>query len=119
MPQSRKGARFIEQMQTEEMEGVVQLKIRWQDAHDLPTLYANQVYISHAGGEFYVLFGELQQPVLINVTPDELAEEGEVPVKPVAKLVFTPECIATISEALQDNVRKYWAQQQLETEEDS
>jgi hypothetical protein len=85
----------------------MELKLRWQDAADLPTLYANQVYITHAGGEFYVVFGEVQLPILVNPSPDELDRVREVAVKPVAKLVLTPEGISSVVRAMAENIRRF------------
>ena len=85
----------------------IHLKVRWKDASDLPTFYANQAFITHAGGEFYVVFGELQPTVLMNVTPDEAQQLEEVSIRPVAKLVFSPEAIARIVRAMGENVSKY------------
>lgn len=93
-----------EQTPGSEREGLVQARLRWQDTAGLPTLYANQVYITHAGTEFYVVFGEVQLPVLVNVRPEDI---GELEVKPVAKLVFTPEAIIPIVEAMADNLRSF------------
>ncbi|MBM3301000.1 MAG: DUF3467 domain-containing protein [Deltaproteobacteria bacterium] len=105
--------RQISQVQPKEE---VTLRLRWQDASDLPTLYANQVYVSHAGGEFYVVFGEVQQPILLNLTPDDLQKMGEIQVKPVAKLVFTPEAMASVLKALTDNVGSFKQRQERQEE---
>ena len=96
-------------------DGTVQIRLRWQDASDLPTLYANQVYITHAGTEFYVVFGEVQLPVLTNKKPEELEE---LQVKPVAKLVFTSEGIVPVVQAMADNVRKFLERQGAREEGD-
>jgi len=85
----------------------IRLRVRWEDASDLPTLYANQVFITHAGGEFYVVFGELQPTVLMNVTPEQAQQLEEVSIRPVAKLVFSPDAIARIARAMHENVGKY------------
>jgi len=110
----------MEKQDSEKWRGAeVRLRLRWQDASDLPTLYANQVYISHAGGEFYVIFGEVQQPVLVNLTPEELQKIAEVEVKPVVKLVFTPETMISIAEAIADNIRKFQQRQEGRKEDEA
>ena len=95
--------------------GAIQVQLVWEDPSVLPTLYANQAYVSHVGKEFYVIFGEAQIPVLTHVDPDAL---HEVKVKPVAKLVFTPEGISGISKALADNVRRFHERQEREGEKE-
>ena len=93
--------------------GVVRVPFRWQDASDLPTVYANHAYVTHMGKEFYVVFGEAQVPILTGMEPTELEE---IKVKPVAKLVFTPEGIDSIVSVLADNVRKSKERQEREKE---
>jgi hypothetical protein len=78
-------------------EEAVQLRLRWQDHSQLPTLYANQVYMTHAGNEFYVIFGEVQLPVLVNVTP---------------------ETISPIVDAMAENVRKFLERQERREEKE-
>lgn len=109
---------MAKQAQEKHEEGVVQIRLRWQDISDLPTLYANQVYITHSGNEFYVIFGETQLPLLVNMTPEEMGSLGEIEVKPVVKLVFTPDGIAPIVDAMADNVRKFLQRQERSREEE-
>ncbi len=104
---------------TEQPEKEVKLRLTWQDASDLPTIYANQMYVTHAGPEFYVVFGEVELPTLTNLTPDELADMGAIEVKPVAKLVFTPDGIVPIAKALVENIDRFMARQECRREEDS
>jgi len=109
---------MVKQAKEGQEEEAVQLRLRWQDHSQLPTLYANQVYMTHAGNEFYVIFGEVQLPVLVNVTPEELEKTQEIQVKPVAKLVFTPETIIPIVDAMAENVRKFLERQERREEKE-
>ena len=90
----------------------VEFRMRWEEATDLPSVYANQVYITHAGGEFYVIFGEVELPIMLSLAPDELKGPRDLVVKPVAKLVFTPSAMAAVVKAMAENVRKYEQRQE-------
>ena len=103
---------------TEKPEGnVIQIGLQWQDASDLPTLYANQMYMTHSTGEFYVIFGETQLPIMLNPTPEAIEKLKAIEVKPVAKLVFTPQGMTAITKAMVENVQKFQMQQELNKEE--
>ena len=41
------------------------IPIFWGDDKDIETYYVNQMFISHIGGEFYIIFGELP-PFVMN-----------------------------------------------------
>ena len=72
-----------------------------------PTIYANQLLITHAGPEFFLVFGVVT-PVLAG--PDEeldIAELGPLTVTPVAKIAVSPDTIAAMAEAIQSNVETY------------
>jgi len=71
------------------------------------TIYANQLLITHAGPEFFLVFGVVT-PVLAG--PDEeldIAELGPLTVTPVAKIAVSPDTIAAMAEAIQSNVETY------------
>ena len=102
----------------EQTDSGIELKLRWDDASALPTLYANQVYITHAGGEFFVIFGEVQVPILLNVTPEEFSRHAFVTVKPVARLVMTPEGMRAIVDAMTRNLSQFDRRVQNSKEEE-
>jgi len=83
--------------------GEVKIKLKWGAAGSLPTLYANQLYITHAGGEFYLVFGEAAP--LFEVDQTEFPESMEV--TPVAKIALTPSTMEAVAKAIQGNVKKY------------
>lgn len=66
-----------------ELEKTVSVPLIWQSPRDLPTIYANDVYVTHAGREFQMVFGEMQLPVV----NQDIGESVEV--KPVAKIVVS------------------------------
>jgi hypothetical protein len=84
-------------------ETAVSIPIQWGTADHLPTIYANQLFISHAGPEFYLIFGELVPPIVLG--------EGKFPdiveIKPVAKIAVSPESMLRIAEAIANNVQRF------------
>ncbi len=96
---------------------VIQIGLQWQDASDLPTLYANQMYMIHSAGEFYVIFGETQLPIMLNRTPEDIENLETIEVKPVAKLVFTPQSIAAIANVMVGNIQAFQIKQEMRKEE--
>jgi hypothetical protein len=91
----------------DEKEVTVELPVVWQSSDDLPTVYASQLFITHAGGEFYLVFGELAIPMI--TTPDKLPES--IAILPVAKIAVTAENIVRFAGALNTNIEKYLSRQ--------
>ena len=83
----------------------VVIPVYWKAPDGLPSLYANQLLISHAGGEFYLFFGEETPPLALKAedVPDHLQ------VVPVAKIVVAPEAMLRFAEAIQANIEKFKA----------
>lgn len=80
------------------------IKLVWRSAEDLPTVYANQLYITHAGGsEFYLVFGELGPQVNLDVeNPPEHIE-----IKPRVKIAVSAGNIEKMVSAINENVGKF------------
>lgn len=88
-----------------------QIRIIWGSDEDIPTLYANNLVISHAGGsEFHLTFGHLIPPLTIGLEEIELPDF--VHIKPVARIVVGTEAMKKFVEVINDNYQKY-----LETQE--
>lgn len=97
---------------SEHTDGMMEVELRWEDASTLPTLYANQAYITHAAGEFYLIFGEVQLPILLDTTREAPATRRVFAVKPVAKLALTPRTMKAILAAMSKNVGNFDRRQQ-------
>lgn len=97
--------------QTNKLPAGVSLRLEWGTIDDLPTLYANQMFITHAGQEFYLVFGEVA-PVLFNKDnpPDHLE------IKPVAKLAIAPDNMELFLQVIKDNFERYKAEHNAEKE---
>ncbi|MFZ5821952.1 MAG: DUF3467 domain-containing protein [Chloroflexota bacterium] len=81
----------------------VAIRLVWGDSANIPTIYANNLYITHAGSEFFLVFGEMS-PIMeldIEKMPEELI------IKPVAKIVIAPENMVKFADVISGNVAKY------------
>jgi len=87
------------------MRGVeaIPIKLSWGSSEKAPTLYANNLYITHAGNEFYLVFGEL--PPILEPDIENLPEYLEI--RPVVKIAVSPENMIKFANAIQENVNKF------------
>ena len=66
--------------------------------------------ISHAGPEFFLIFGEVTPPALLGVEkPPEFIE-----IKSVAKIAVAPEAMLSIADAIKSNIEQYLKKQVAE-----
>jgi hypothetical protein len=72
------------------------IPVHWGAADNLQTLYANQLFITRAGPEFYLVFGELVSPLAFNSS--ELPSSLEI--KPIARIVVSPDAILKFSDVI-------------------
>ncbi len=80
----------------------VLIPVKWKDAKDTQTRYANHLMVTHAGGEFYLVFGELFFPAMAQ---DEKPEYVEI--VPVARIAISPDNMIRFSEAIRQNIEKF------------
>jgi hypothetical protein len=83
----------------------VKIEMKWGCIDDTPTVYANQLLITHAGPEFYLIFGEIV-PVNVdnlNAIPQPLS------VKPKIKIAISREIMSLFIDAINDNFEKFSA----------
>lgn len=81
----------------------VRIPLEWQSASDVPMVYVNQVMISHAGPEFFLVFGVVLPPDNPEQLPDSLR------IKPQVRVVVSREAMPAIVKAMEDNLRRYRA----------
>jgi hypothetical protein len=77
---------------------------------DVPTYYANMLMVSHAGPEFFLVFGEASPPPP-GIVPDTVS------VHPIVKIAVTPDVMVSMARAIQNNVEKYLAEIEQQEEE--
>ena len=83
-----------------------QIKVVWGSDDELPALYANHFYVSHAGEiEFHVVFGHLSPPLTAGLDESELPDS--IKIKPVSKIVMGPDAMRAFVAILNDNLAKY------------
>ena len=79
----------------------VRIPLEWQEKEDVPIVYANQVLISHAGPEFFLVFGTVIPPVNTAEIPDTLK------IQPQVRIVVSHEAMGAIVKAMNDNLRRF------------
>jgi hypothetical protein len=79
----------------------VAIRLEWDEADDVPILYANQVQVSHGGPEFFVVFGVVVPPTNPNELPDALK------IQPQVRLVIARDAMPSMVQALTDNLQRY------------
>lgn len=87
----------------------VKIPLRWPENVNLPTIYANQLFISHVGPEFFLIFGEVTPPLWTEVSPKKVDALGSLEVKPVAKIAVSQEAMPAIAKVIQENVEQFLA----------
>lgn len=86
----------------------ITVRLIWPETvKDLPALYANQLFISAAGSEFFLIFGTVTPPLLLPYQEEELAKLETIEVMPVAKIAVSPGAMLSMAEIIQMNVAKY------------
>ena len=68
-----------------------------------PTIYAKQLFLSHAGDEFYLVFGETFPPLLLpgdDVPPED---ERTLTIKPLIKIAITKDRMESFMQAIKTN----------------
>ncbi|MEW6718669.1 MAG: DUF3467 domain-containing protein [Chloroflexota bacterium] len=92
------------------------IKIIWGSDENLPALYANHLYVSHAGEtEFHLVFGHLSPPLTMGIDESELPDS--VKIKPVAKVVISPDAMRAFVRLLSDNLGVFEGRQKGKPDE--
>jgi hypothetical protein len=83
-----------------------QIRLVWGSVDELPTLFVNQVQISHAGGsEFHIFFGHATPPLTFGLAEEEIPDK--ITIEPLAKIVVTPEMMRAVVHVLSENLENY------------
>ncbi len=78
----------------------------WPAEIELPTLYANQLYISYTGQEFYLVFGEAIPPTMVNAS-DVRGGKKKVFIEPVVRIAVSYESMAKMMDAMTKNYNSF------------
>ncbi len=74
--------------------------LQWVLNDDLNTVYANQIYITVSGAEFYLIFGEVQPG------PPETQDGQPLTIKPVARIAVSLQAMPAILQALERSAKE-------------
>jgi len=94
-----------EQGKRNEIEELKKIGLIWQSSESLPTIYSNQVLISHTGPEFYLIFGEVSTPAILGDIAGTVPEK--LSVKPLIKIAITPTMMIQMAQVISDNVNRF------------
>ena len=82
------------------------IRVVWGSEENTELVYANQIYVSHAGGtEFNVVFGQLSPPLTVGLRESELPDQLEI--KPVAHIIASPDVMRAFVHALVENLENF------------
>jgi tripartite-type tricarboxylate transporter receptor subunit TctC len=82
----------------------VKTSTRWGKSDELATTYANQLYISHSGAEFYLVFGEATPPT---ESINKQSSPKYVEIRPVARIAVSPEVMIQMANVIGQNVSRF------------
>jgi len=88
-----------------------------EEVEKMPTAYANHLLISHAGPEFFLVFGVVTPPFVLPGEESRLAELEAVEALPVAKIAVSPEAMVAMAKSIQTNVERYLETKDLREKE--
>ncbi len=86
------------------------IPIKWTDnIGDIDTIYANQIMITHAQDEFFLVFGETFIGLIDPNSPPK-----EIKVKPVIKIAITQNAMINFEKIISGNIEKFKQKHKLE-----
>jgi len=83
-------------------QAAVQIPLKWGSGEHLDTVCVNHVFITGAGAELYLVFGELVMP--ISLGPEEIPKTLEI--VPKVRLAVTPDAMRNMARAMQQIVER-------------
>ncbi len=90
----------------------IEIRTRWGSSDHLPTLYANELLITHAGREVYIVFGETIPPLVLK--KEDLP--AELTIKPVARIAVSRDAMKKFADAIITNLRKLEQKERTEAQ---
>lgn len=82
-----------------------QVELIWDSSESLQTIYATQLLISHAGPEFYLIFGEVITPAILGKHKEPMPPTLRV--KPVVKIALPYVAMPEIANLITTNVKTF------------
>lgn len=95
----------------------ISVEVRWGSPDDIETVFANHLFVSHQGGQFYLVFGELPPPLYIDFHKEVEKEtfSREMTIRPVARVAVSPDAMKAFVKAISQNYERF---QQLKAQDD-
>ncbi len=82
------------------------VRLIWSSADDLPAIYANHVFITHAGeSEFHLIFGYLTPPLVMPESSNEIPDS--LVIKSIVKIVIAHQTMKKFVEAMVKNLEAF------------
>jgi hypothetical protein len=104
-------------MAEEEQPGQIAVPMVWVGAEELPVLHVNQFLAQVDRGEIFMAIGQVVPPPLTGTTDEERKAQAEsiefIPVKPVARIAFTPAKLQELIQVLEITRTNYEAQERF------
>ena len=83
------------------------IRLIWDSPEGLPA-YANQIQVTHAGGnDFHIYFGYVAPPLTHGLKEEIEEMPDKLSIKPLTNIVITPDMMRAIVQVLSDNLDKY------------
>ena len=95
-------------------ENEARIPLSWGDMARVPTVYANQLLITHSGNEFYLVFGELFPPL---VTDQKHLPES-IEINPIIKVAITRENMVMFASLIEENVANFLKKVRMNEDEE-
>ncbi len=98
-----------ETVMAEPEQKLVELKVVWNEAKDMPVSFSNVFLIQHSHAEFYLTFGSVDPPFYGPPTPAELADvqKNGVSAKPIIKLAIPPQRMVELFQLIQGQLTQF------------
>jgi hypothetical protein len=88
-----------------------------EEVDKMPTAYANHLIISHAGPEFFLVFGVVTPPFILPGEEAKFEELESLEALPVAKIAVSPEVMVAMAKSIHNNVERYLETKDLREQE--
>lgn len=86
-----------------ETQEAVEVRLVWDKPAEVPTMYANNLIISHSGSEFYLVFGETEPWLEL----DSSIIPSELKIKPIVKIAISHKNMLKFAEIIEGNVNQF------------
>lgn len=97
-----------------------EIPLSWVGLEDVPLFFANQFICQFNQDEFILTIGQMAPPALLGDEEQrtrQLEQLDQIPVRPLARIAFTPSRLVELINVLEANRWQYEQAQQLRNQE--